>query len=219
MADYAATHGGMERPAAINATEFQSLDGAANAVGGGHGSGEVLTTKQHEDLLAAIAKGRIVSSQAQANRGSHLTQYVVAKLMAEAVVALLEIIHVTHYQGIVLAFPQRSAMVFIKLLLERHAVADLHQWIEPRHFQQPLVHEDEIVIGLPQMGFQRNDALRDTKAHPQLFGVYGLDDKIIRAGGQSLNQVIAAAAPGENDDVGVANLIVLPDARTQLDTR
>ncbi len=102
--------------------------------------------------------------------------------MAVEVIHLLETVEIANNDRVGLAAANRVGVRGFNLFLKGYAIAGASEQIDAAQRFQPLVVFHELAVQLPQFPLQGHDALGDDQSGPELVGIEGLADEVVRTG-------------------------------------
>ena len=185
------------------------LDSLAQPLGHAPGDDRAGHREQDGELLAAMARDRVVGAGRASEHVGDAAQHVVAGRVAKGVVVRLEPVHVQHHQRERRPLAGGQGEVRLQRLEEAAAVLQSGQLVGRGQLAQSGVLPLQILLHGEQ-------AAGDLQAGDQLPRIERLGQEIVDPGGQRLQALLAPAPAGEQDEVGVGPPGQAPDAAAQL---
>ena len=185
------------------------LDSLAQPLGHAPGDDRAGHREQDGELLAAMARDRVVGAGRASEHVGDAAQHVVAGRVAKGVVVRLELVHVQHHQRERRPLAGGQGEVRLQRLEEAAAVLQSGQFVGRGQLAQSGVLPLQILLHGEQ-------AAGDLQAGDQLPRIERLGQEIVDPGGQRLQALLAPAPAGEQDEVGVGSPGQAPDAAAQL---
>src|SRR6185312_13812387 len=128
---------------------------------GAHLANDVLVAAdQHRELVATPSEAAFRQPHLGAQRRAHLAQAVVARQVSVAVVDLLEAVQVAEQQAQLAALARDARRLVRERLLERAAIAQSGERVDPRQLGGPRVLALKIGASLAQAPYQAEDEQR-----------------------------------------------------------